>query len=100
MRSKWSQKEPESLEALLEKPTFSEATLSLPPTRIPHQNLDREFERSRSDPQTLETLESLWSQIDEIELKLNFWELKTGKRQNPPRPSLLGRVSPYIKARL
>ena len=100
LRSRWSQKEPESLEALLERPTFSEAALALPPSKTPHQNLDREFERSRSDPQTLETLESLWSQIDEIELKLNFWELKTGKRQNPPRPSLLGRVSPYIKARL
>ena len=40
-----------------------------------------------------EVFEALFKQIDEIELIINYYDLKIGKRKNPPRPALLNRFS-------
>ena len=37
--------------------------------------------------------EALFQQIDEVELIINYYDLKTGKRKNPPRAALLKRFS-------
>lgn len=100
LNSKWASRKPESLDALLASPAFGEAQLARTPTRAIHSNLDRDLERSRADASTLAELESLWSQIDETEFKLNLWELACGKRSTPPRPSLCARLSPYTRAAL
>lgn len=42
----------------------------------------------------LTELERLWRQIDELDLTLNYYELLTGKRKNPPRDTLLAVFTP------
>lgn len=87
----WDRKEEESLDALTESPTFSEniiQPLNLSSvTKIKREVFSRE--EARKIPALAEILEPLWRQIDEIDLILNFYDLKTGKRINPPRPELL-----------
>ena len=91
----WDTKTPESLEALLESPTFNEASI-LPnsiPLKIPHETFSRKETRKNAPPQILQEFEALWRQIDEAELITSFYDLDHGKRKLPIRQSLLDRFS-------
>ena len=93
----WDTKEVESLEALLETPSFNETSilgLNNAPPRIPKETFSRSNARQNAPSHILPTLESLWRQIDELELLLSFYDLSHGRRTAPIRQALLDRFSP------
>lgn len=90
----WDKKDKsESLEALLENPGFNDASLQplneMPPTKVSRQVFSRSEARKNAPTFLLEVFENLWAQIDELDLLLNYYDLKSGKRINPPRDELL-----------
>lgn len=88
----WDVQPVESLDALLEAPGFTETMIKQPEEpriKITRVVFSREEARQNAAPEVLERLEQLWNQIDELDLLLNFYDLKVGKRKNPPRPGLL-----------
>lgn len=90
----WDKKEKsESLEALLENPGFNDASLQqlneVPPTKVGRQVFSRSEARKNAPAFLLKVFENLWTQIDELDLLLNYYDLKSGKRINPPRDELL-----------
>ena len=89
----WDKKDnSESLEALLENPGFNDASLKslneIPPTKVTRQVFSRSEARKNAPDFLLKTFEHLWEQIDKLDLLLNYYDLKTGKRINPPREEL------------
>lgn len=96
----WAPQRTESLDALIESPTFNESTfnqtLQSPVQKVVHEKFSREYARANATPFILNELESLWRTIDLTELLLNFYELKVGKRKNPPRDSLLSTFAPDV----
>ena len=93
---KWASDPVESLEGLLEQPGFLEANLhktTEPQIRIPRTVFNRTQALASAPPHLKDIYESLFQQIDTIELTLNYYELFTGKRKLPPRESLLKRFS-------
>lgn len=89
----WDKKEAdESLDFLLETPTFNENSI-IQPHEVRPRTLKETFSRSKAlkeAPEELkETFKNLFKQIDELDLAINFYDLKSGRRKNPPRPELL-----------
>ena len=99
LETKWSREEnsPDSLDAVLESPSAShiyvrglnEATIYKKPRVV----FDRAQTRKEAPPYLLETFENLWRLIDEIDLEINFYEERIGKRDKPPRDELLKRFT-------
>lgn len=95
--STWtSQSNLSSLDELFESPTFNEFQLS--PLYETHYTAQKEtFSRSnalRDAPLHIKVeLQKLFRQIDTLDLLINFYELKIGKRKNPPREALLQEFS-------
>jgi hypothetical protein len=86
----------ESLDALIESPTFDENTILRQGevrTKIPRTVFSRDEARANIDASLLPELESLFRQIDETDLIINFYDLAHNKRKNPPRDELLERFS-------
>lgn len=95
--STWSKtKNLESLDALIAQPGFHESSFAHTnaPTRIRKETFSRSEARKLAPPYVLTELERLWRQIDELDLMLNYYELLTGKRKNPPRETLLAVFTP------
>lgn len=92
--SHWNKEPVESLDALLENPLFSEITLHQIPTKKTREVFSREDARKEAPPQILSKLEALWDEIDFLELTTNFYDIKVGRRKNPPRNELLSRFTP------
>lgn len=92
----WDKQEAESLDALLETPTFNEATIlrtGQAAPKIPRETFDRQ-EVLKVCPETMrQTFLDLFAQIDELDLGINFYDLAHNKRINPPREQLLKRFS-------
>ena len=82
----------ESLDGLMEQPTFNEATLQ-PIDIVPYKTKREVFSRSEALAEAPEyikpTLTELFDRIDRIDLAINYYDLAHGKRINPPRPELL-----------
>lgn len=87
----WDVKKDESLEALLETPGFNETIIKQnePQLKTPRIVFSRAEARAKASPHVLEKFESLWQQIDELDLLLNFYDIAHGKRKKPPREQLL-----------
>lgn len=86
----------ESLDALIESPTFDENTIMRPGevrTKITRTVFSREDARRNIDVSLLPQLEALFRQIDETDLIINFYDLAHNKRKNPPREELLQRFT-------
>ena len=98
-----SRKEEESLEALLETPTFNEQVILSPTEAIPRQKREV-FNRSKAlndaPPSTKKILQSLFEEIDSLDLLLTFYDLRTGKRKNPPRKELLNAIPTELQEKL
>lgn len=95
LESHWSSKPIESLESLLESPTFSESQLrplDAPKPLIRKETFSREKARESAPTHLLNDFEELWRQIDELEFTLNTYEFAHGKRKEPPRQSLSERI--------
>ena len=89
----WDSDAIESLDGLLEQPTFNEATLQ-PIAAAPILSQKREvFSRKEAlakCPEYLrQTFVDLFRQIDELDMMINFYDLAHSKRKNPPRDTLL-----------
>lgn len=99
LNSKWNQQDSkvESLDALIESPTFNENSLRRP-TDPPTKNVRVVFSRSQTRKNAPSSLlpefETLWHQIDETEFIVQTYELLNSKRTTPIRDSLLGRFAP------
>ena len=93
----WSrEQENESLETLLESPTFNENNIVIPTAARPKVQKEV-FSRSKalaSCPEELKPVfQNLFGRIDRLDLLLNYYDLAHGKRKNPPREELLKRFS-------
>lgn len=89
----WTASKEESLEALLESPTFNENCLlgNRVPTKIAREVFSREKAIASAPPDICEEFVKLFQAIDELDLLLNFYDLEHGKRNKPPRNELLKR---------
>lgn len=95
--STWDSSDAESLEGLMEQPAFNEASLqSL--DAVPFRTKREVFSREKALAECPEYLKpifiDLFRQIDELDLKLNYYDLAHGRRKNPPREQLLAQFSP------
>lgn len=92
----WTSSKEESLEALLESPTFNENQLlgGKVPTKIVREVFSREQALKTAPPDIKKEFQKLFDAIDELELLLNYYDLFHGKRDKPPREELLKRFSP------
>lgn len=82
----------ESLDGLLEQPTFNEASLSPlgeNTIKVNKEVFSREEALEKCPPYLIDTFKDLFRRIDEIDLGINYYDLAHGKRKNPPRPQLL-----------
>ncbi len=91
-RSKtWTKTPHESLNELMESPTFNESQLRRPEENFYHaraETFSRTDTLAQCPPSMRQTFENLFAQIDELELSINFYELRHGKRKKPPRDEL------------
>lgn len=87
----------ESLDALMESPTFNEAQLldiSAPATKIKREVFSRDEALAQCPESMRATFKELFRQIDTIDLKINYYDLLHNKRVNPPREGLLRKFTP------
>ena len=92
----WQRDDTESLDALMESPTFSEASLRRPTearTRIAREVFDRKKTLNECPTHLISVFEDLFKRIDTIELMLNYYEFSHGRRKEPPRAALLKRFT-------
>ena len=92
----WQRDDTESLDALMESPTFSEASLRRPTearTRVAREVFDRKKTLSECPAHLIPVFEDLFKRIDTIELMLNYYEFSHGRRKEPPRAALLKRFT-------
>ena len=92
----WQRDDTESLDALMESPTFSEASLRRPTearTRIAREVFDRKKTLNECPEHLVPVFEDLFKRIDYIELQLNFYEFAHGRRKEPPRAQLTKRFT-------
>ena len=94
--STWDKTEVESLDGLMEQPTFNEATLQ-PLDSVPIKQKREVFSRkdalAKCPDYLRQTLLDLFAQIDELDLLINYYELAHGQRKNPPREQLLAKFT-------
>ncbi len=92
----WASQNIESLDELLESPTFSENSIyefgAAAPKKV-REVFSREELRTKLSLAQLQPFEDLWGEIDRIETIINFFELEKEKRTKPPRNELLERFS-------
>lgn len=98
LETRWTkQNEAESLDAVLENPALSNAQLYTLNDAVVLKKSRDVFDRDEARQEAPEflrtTFEELWKTIDEIELEINFYEERIGKRDKPPRDELLKRFN-------
>ena len=99
----WDKKEDESLDALLEQPTFNEAqtfNTTGAPTKITREVFSRSKALKEAPSQLIPIFKDLFYQIDKLDLTLNYYDLAHGKRKNPPREELLQQFTPEEQLQL
>lgn len=99
----WDKKEDESLDALLEQPTFNEAqtfNTTDAPTKITREVFSRSKALKEAPPQLIPIFKDLFYQIDKLDLTLNYYDLAHDKRKNPPREELLKQFTPEEQLQL
>ena len=98
----WDAQEVESLDALMEAPTFNENLVTEIGKAIykkPKETFSREdaLRAAKDNPQILESFRDLFEEIDKVDYIINMYELKIGKRKKPPRAELIERLSEEIR---
>lgn len=90
----WQRDDVESLDAMMESPTFNEATLRRPVEarpKIAREVFDRAKALEECPKHMIKLFEELFERIDRLEMSIHFYEFAHGKRKEPPRASLLKR---------
>ena len=86
----------ESLDALMESPTFNEASLldvSAPALKSKKEVFSRDEALAHCPEEFRQTFLDLFRTIDRIDLLINYYDLLHNKRINPPREQLLKKFS-------
>ena len=92
----WQRDDTESLDAMMESPTFNEASLRRPSEarpRIAREVFDRKKTLNECPSYLVPVFEDLFKRIDYIELQLHYYEFQHGRRKEPPREALVKRFS-------
>jgi hypothetical protein len=92
----WQRDDTESLDAMMESPTFNEASLRRPTearTRVAREVFDRRKTLNECPAHLVPVFEDLFKRIDFIELQLNYYEFSHGRRKDPPREALQKRFT-------
>ena len=92
----WQRDDTESLDAMMESPTFNEASLRRPTearTRIAREVFDRSEALAQCPPHMRPVFEDLFDRIDKLEMAIHFYEFAHGKRKEGPRAALLKRFN-------
>ena len=90
----WDKKEIESLDNLMDNPSFCEnLAIKTVPTKRTRETFNREEALQYAPEAAKETYLCLFQQIDQLDLLLNFYDIKTGKRKTPPRAELLNKFT-------
>ena len=87
----WQRDDTESLDAMMESPTFNEASLRRPTearTRIAREVFSRSEALAQCPPHMKPIFEELFARIDKLELSIHWYEFDHGKRKEEPRPIL------------
>ena len=88
----WQRDDTESLDAMMESPTFNEASLRRPTearTKIAREVFSREDALAQCPSHMKPIFEELFTRIDRLEMQIHFYEFAHGKRKEEPRASLL-----------
>lgn len=98
LETKWTKKDSiDSLDSLMESQTFNDLQIhglnDAPLYKKPRNVFSRSRVRRSAPEHLLKVFEELWRVIDETDLLINYYELKIGKRVNPPREELLKRFT-------
>ena len=92
----WDDSPVDSLDQLMEQPTFNESALSaLGAThfRTKKEVFSREEALASASPLVQQSFLSLFARIDELDFMIEQWELDHNKRTKPIRPELLKKFS-------
>lgn len=92
----WQRDDTESLDAMMESPTFNEASLRRPTearTKIAREVFDRQKALDECPAHMRPVFEELFERIDKLEMSIHFYEFAHGKRKEPPRASLTKRFT-------
>lgn len=92
----WQRDDTESLDAMMESPTFNEASLRRPTearTRIQREVFDRQRALAECPAHLVPVFEELFTRIDKLELSIHFYEFAHGRRKEEPRAALVKRFS-------
>ena len=92
----WQRDDTESLDAMMESPTFNEASLRKPTearTRIAREVFDRQKALAECPAHMRAVFEDLFDRIDKLEMSIHFYEFAHGKRKEPPRTALTKRFT-------
>ena len=88
----------ESLEGLMESPTFNEASFipleTMAPTKTKREVFSRKEALSKCPDHMIDTFKALFRQIDELDLAINYYELAHNRRKKPPREELVSKFDP------
>ena len=92
----WQRDDTESLDAMMESPTFNEASLRRPTearTKIVREVFDRQKALNECPEHMRAVFEDLFDRIDKLEMSIHFYEFAHGTRKDPPRTALTKRFS-------
>ena len=92
----WQRDDTESLDAMMESPTFNEASLHRPTearTKIAREVFDRSEALAQCPPHMVPIFQDLFDRIDKLEMSIHFYEFAHGKRKEGPRAALLKRFN-------
>ena len=90
----WQRDDTESLDAMMESPTFNEASLRRPTearTKIAREVFDRQKALEECPVHMRTVFQDLFDRIDKLEMSIHFYEFAHGKRKEGPRAALLKR---------
>lgn len=93
----WQRDDTESLDAMMESPTFNEASLRRPTearTKIAREVFDRNEALAQCPSHIKPIFEELFARIDKLELSIHWYEFDHGKRKEEPRAALQKRFTP------
>lgn len=86
----------ESLEGLMESPSFNEANLfalGTAPLKHSREVFSRSEALAKCPEYLTETFKELFRQIDELDLAINYYDLSHNRRTKPPRDQLLNKFT-------
>lgn len=88
----WDPASTESLEDLAEQPAIKETSfhsLSYPATKLPKLQFNRSAALNSAPSYIIPIFQELFHEIDTIELLINYYDIKHGRRAIEPREALL-----------